>query len=250
MLDNTPDQPSNFRTKNWVEINDESKESYRTGSDIKFKTTMLTPSLCVYADAYILVKETIAITETGDNNAAERLDERNKGVTFKICTPFTKCISRINGTQMHNAQDTDIVMPMYNFIEYSDSYSEASGNLWKYYKYDPNDDITLTESFKNKIEINGKTLATGNKKNVVRAVPLKYLSNFWRSLEMPLINCEVDLILTWCKDCVISSATGETKFTDTKLYILLIILSTQVLKARLTEKNINQIRKHMHKGDI
>ena len=116
---------------------------------------------------------------------------------------------------------------MYNLIEYSDNYSETFGSLWQCCKYDPNDDITQSESFKHKIEINGKTLAVGNIKNVVRAVPLKYLSNFWRTLEMPLINCEADLILTWSKDYVISSATGETKFTDTKLYIILIILSTQ-----------------------
>ena len=89
-MDNTPDQPSKFRPKNLVEINDESKESYSTGSDIKFKTTMLRSSLCDYADAYILVKGTITITGAGGNDAAKQLDERNKGVILKNCTPFTK----------------------------------------------------------------------------------------------------------------------------------------------------------------
>ena len=69
------------------------------------------------------------------------------------------------------------------------------------YKDDPNDNITQSESFESKIKITGKTPAAGNTKDVEIIVPLKYLSNFWRTLEMPLINCEVDLILTWSKDC-------------------------------------------------
>ena len=172
---------------------------------------------------------TITITGAGDNDAAKRLDERNKSVIFKNCAPFTKCISRINGTDIDNAQDIDIVMPMYNLIEYSDNYSKTSGSLWQYYKDDPNDNITQSESFKYKIKITGKTPAGVNTKDVKIAVPLKYLSNFWRTLEMPLINCEVNLILTWSKDCVISSATGKTKFKiiDTKVYVPVVILSTQ-----------------------
>ena len=139
-LNNTLDEPSKFRTKNWVEINDESKKLYNTGSDIKFKTTLLRSNLCDYADAYILVNGTI--TRAGDDVAARQADERGKGVTFKNCAPFTKCISRINNTDIDNAQDIDIVMPMYNLIEYSDNYSKTSGSLWQYYKDDPNDNIT------------------------------------------------------------------------------------------------------------
>ena len=80
-----------------------------------------------------------------------------------------------------------------------------------------------------KIKVTGKSPAAGNTKNVVIAVPLKYISNFWRTVEMPWINCEVNLILTWSKGCVISSATGPTKFkiTDTKLYVPVVTLSTQ-----------------------
>ena len=132
LLDNTPDQPSKFRTKNWAEINDESKESYSTGNDIKFKTTMLRSSLCDYDDAYILVNGTISITGAGDNDAAKRLDERNKSAIFKNCAPFTKGISRINGTEMDNAQDIDIVMPIYYLTEYSDNCSKISGSLWQH----------------------------------------------------------------------------------------------------------------------
>ena len=92
----------------------------------------------------------------------------------------------------------DIVMPMYKLIEYSDIYSKTYGRLWQYYKDDPNDNITQSESFKSKLKMTGKTPAAGNTKDVQIIVPLKYLSNFWRTLEMPLINCEVNLILTWC----------------------------------------------------
>ena len=103
-------------------------------------------------------------------------------------------------------------MPMYNLIEYSDSYSKTTGSLWKYYKDDPNDNIIQSESFKSKTKINGKTSATGNTKDVEIIVPLKYLSNFWRTLEMALINCEFNLILTWSKDCAITNSTGAGKF--------------------------------------
>ena len=141
-LDNALDQPSTFGTKNWVEINDESKGSYSANSDIKFKTAKLRSNLCDYANAYILVKETIIITGAGNDDAVKRLDERNKGVIFKNCAPFTKVIRRINCTEIDNTQDIDIVMPMYNLIDYSDNYSKASGSLWQYYKDDPNDNIT------------------------------------------------------------------------------------------------------------
>ena len=119
-------------------------------------------------------------------------------------------------------------MPMHNLIEYSDNYSKTSGSLWQYYKDDPNDNIENSESFKYKIKITGKTPNNGNTKDVEIIVPLKYLSNFWRTLEMPLINCEVNLILTWSKDCVITNSTGAGKFaiTETKLYVPVVTLST------------------------
>ena len=174
LLDNTPDQPCKFRTKYWIEINDESKELYSTGSDIKFKTTMVSSNLCDYAGAYILVKGTVTITAAGDHDATKRLDERNKGAIFKNCAPFTKCISRINGIEIDNTQDIDIVMPMHNFIEYSDNYSKTVGSLWQYHTHDPDDNITQCESFKSKIKIIRKIPAAGNKKDVEIIVPLKY----------------------------------------------------------------------------
>ena len=100
---------------------------------------MLRSNLCDYADAYILVKGTITITGAGNDDATKQADERSKAVTFKNCVPFTKCISRINNTEIDNAKDIDIVMSMYNLIEYSDNYSKTSGSLWQYYKDEPND---------------------------------------------------------------------------------------------------------------
>ena len=145
-------------------------------ADIKFKTTMLRSNLYDYADSYILVKGTI--TAAGNNDAAKRLHERNEGVTFKNCAPFTKCMNRINNTEIDTARGIDIVMPMNNLIEYSDNYSKTSGSLQQYYKYDPNDNIVQSESFKSKMKITEKALAAGNTKDVEIILPLKYLSNF------------------------------------------------------------------------
>ena len=122
MLENTPNQLTKFRTKNCVDINYDLRGTYNTNSQIKFKTSMLRTSLCDYNDAYILVNGTITITAAGDNDAARRLDERNKGLIFNNCVPFTDCISEINNTQIDNTKYIDVVMPMHNLIEYSDNY--------------------------------------------------------------------------------------------------------------------------------
>ena len=148
---------------------------------------------------------------------------------FKNCAPFTKCISRINSTDIDKTQDIDIVMPMYNLIEYSDNYSKIPGSLWQYYKDDPNDNMENSESFKYEIKRTGKTPNNGNTKDVEIVVSLKYLSNFWRTPEIPLINCEVNLILIWSKDSAITSSEGEEKFaiTEIKFYVPIVTLSTQ-----------------------
>ena len=111
-------------------------------------------------------------------------------------------------------------MPMYNLVEYSDNYLKTSGSLWEYYRDDPNDNITQSESFKYKTEITGKTPANRNAKDVKIAVPL---------IKVLLINCEINLVLTWSEDCLISSETRATKFkiTVTKLYVPVITLSIQ-----------------------
>ena len=118
---------------------------------------------------------------------------------------------------------------MHNSKEKSSNYSKPSGSLQQYYGDDPIDNTTQSESFKYKIKITGKTPATGNTKDVKKQAPLKYLSNFWRTLEILLISCEIDLILTQFEDCVVSSANGNEKFeiTDTKLYVPVITLSIE-----------------------
>ena len=190
---------------------------------------MLKSSLCDYSDAYILGKGTITIEGAGDDAAARQADERDKGVAFKNCAPFTNWISEIDKTQVDNAKDIDIVIPMYNLIEYSDNYAKTTGSLCQYFRDEPNDNLANSESFKSKIKITGKTPNNNNVKDVEIMVPLKYLSNFWRTLEIPLINCEVNLILTWPSTCVITNSTGAGTFaiTNTKLYVPVVTLSVQ-----------------------
>ena len=200
---------------------------------------MLKSSLCDYSDAYILVKGTISVTNTAAAGAGA--NNINKKLIFKNCAPFTNCISEINNTQIDNAKDIDIVMPMYNLIEHSDNYAKTTGSLWQYCKDIPvlnaNDEITkftrgnTTDSFNFKAKITGQT-GDDRTKNVEIMVPLKYLTNFWRTLEMPLINCEVNLILTWSSACVLISTNVQNQnatfaITDTKLYVPVVTLSTQ-----------------------
>ena len=120
-------------------------------------------------------------------------------------------------------------MPLYNLLEYSDNYAKTSGRLWQYYRDEPNNILADSESFKSKIKITGKTPNDGNQKDVEIMVPLKYLSNFWRTLEMPLINFEVNVILTWLSTCVITNSPGVGAFeiTDTKSYVPVVTLSAQ-----------------------
>ena len=129
MLDNTLNQPSKFRTKYWVEINDESRGAYDTNSQIKCKTITLKSSLCDCNDKYMLVSGYITVNNIAADNAD--LNNANKKVIFKNCAPFTNCISEINNTQVGSAKDIDIVMPMHNLIEYNDNYLKTSGSFWQ-----------------------------------------------------------------------------------------------------------------------
>ena len=163
---------------------------------------MLRSSLCDYSDAYILAKGNITVNNTAaEGSAANSL---NKKVIFKNCVPFNNCISKINNTQIDNAEYFDIKMPMYNLIEYSDNYSKPSESLWQYCK-----DISAvnnagnivdftatntTDSFKFRTKTTGQTNNDAEINAVKIMFPLEYLSNFWRTLEMPLINCEVELL--------------------------------------------------------
>ena len=131
LLVKTSNQPSKFTTKNWVEINDDARGMWIQNSQIKFKISMLKSILCYYGDTYILVSRTIIFSGTGADNNAKRLDKRNKRVIFKNYAPLTECINEINNSQIDDAKDLDVVIPMYNFVEYSDNYSRTSGVLWQ-----------------------------------------------------------------------------------------------------------------------
>ena len=199
----------------------------------------LKSSLCDYSDAYIHARGTITVNNTAAADADA--SNTNKKVIFKDCAPSTNCISEINNTDLDNAKDLDIVMPMYyNLIEYSDNYSKTSGSLWQYCKDIPavnnNNAIVdftnnnLTDSFSFKVKMTGQTGNNGIK-NVEIMIPLKYLSNFLRTLEMPLINCEINLLLTWSAPCVIVStdvANQNATFpiADTK-YVPVVTVSQQ-----------------------
>ena len=125
LLDSASNKPSKFKTRNWVEINDNIRGAYSPNKQIEFKTTMLRFCLCDYSDAYLLVKENISV----NNTAAATTNNTNKKVIFNNCAPFTNCISKITNTQIDNAKYIDIVITMYKLIEYSDNYSKTSGSL-------------------------------------------------------------------------------------------------------------------------
>ena len=130
LLDNSPNELSKFKTKNWFKINDESQGTYDEDNQIRFETSMLRSSLCDYNNAYILLKGTVTVLNTTSAGAAA--NNANEKVIFKTCASFIKFMSRINNTQVDDANYIDVVMPMYSLIEYSDNYSkthEFYGNI-------------------------------------------------------------------------------------------------------------------------
>ena len=183
-----------------------------TGADtpdtIKYDTRVLKPNLYDYAEAYMLVDGTI--------RAANALNATR--LALKNYAPFTKCNLEINDEHVDTAENLDIVMPMYNLIEYSDNYQDSSATLYQYKRDEPPEDDGAADltadnssSFKYKIKLLGNIpqldadAARAERLNIKVVVPLKYLSNFFRSLEMPLINCKIKLNLTWKKKEIINS---------------------------------------------
>ena len=144
-----------------------------------------------------------------------------------------KNAEQINETFIDEATGINIIMPMNNLIEYSDNYSDTSGCLWHFKRDEITNNAELTNddnapSFKHKASLIGDTGNNGRKNGIKIAVPLKYLSNFWRSLEMPLINCKVELSLKWYERCLLNAATTATfRITDAKLYVPIVTLSTE-----------------------
>ena len=259
--DNESEQLSKFVTREYVRVNSLSN-TYNEDKSIRFKTPMLRSNLCDYSDAYILVKGTITVTAPGVNNNANNIrDKRNRPVILKNNAPFVSCITIINGELIEDADDLDIVMSMYNLLEYSKNYRKTIGSLYNYYRDELSDDaddnnfddikVVNSNTFKYKNKITGNTYnvdagAQGYDVNkngtqeVELAILLKYLGNFWRALNIPLISCEVSLELKWDKNCVITSLeqrdigggnrdnapTGATfSITDCKLYVPAVTLS-------------------------
>ena len=169
-------------------------------------------------------------------------------VLLKNCAPFTKCNLEINDEHVDTAENLDITMPMYNLIEYSDNYQDSSATLYQYKRDEPpeanafNDLTTDTSSsFKYKVSLLGNPLVANNiaRINVKVVVPLKYLSNFFRSLEMPLINCKIKSNLTWKKECVLSTDDSNAVFiiNDTKMYVPVVTLSKEDNKDFIKQQN-------------
>ena len=195
-------------------------------------------NLCDYAEAYILVDGTIRAAATNGNTR----------LALKNCAPFTKCNLEINDEHVDTAENLDITMPMYNLIEYSDNYQDSSATLYQYKRDEPPEDDAVADltadnssSFKYKLKLLGNQVLDGNiaKRSVKVVIPLKYLSNFFRSLEMPLINCKIKLNLTWKKECVLSTGAGEAVFiiNDTKLYVPVVTLSKEDNKDFIEQQN-------------
>ena len=246
LLDKIDTDSKHFATKKWYIINDENNTNYGVNKDtgannpdtIKYDTRVLKPNLCDYAEAYILVDGTIR--GTGGNN--------NTKLALKNCAPFTKCNLEINDEHVDTAENLDITMPMYNLIEYSDNYQDSSATLYQYKRDEPPEanainDLTTdsSSSFKCKVDLLGNLVLDGNiaKRGVKVVVPLKYLSNFFRSVEMPLINCKIKLTLTWKKECVLSTDAGDAVFiiNDTKMYVPLVTLSKEDNKDFIEQQN-------------
>ena len=141
-----------FITERWIEVYDQSGGNYNVNKEIRIKTSMLRSDLCDFNDAYIVVKGDITLE--GDNDA----NKRNKNLAFKNNAPFINCISKINGIKIDNAEDLDVVMPMYNLLEYSKNYRKTAGSLWNYYRDEPSGILSSdSESFKYKTSITGNT---------------------------------------------------------------------------------------------
>ena len=256
LLNDSNNESSRFATRKFYIITDQNNGQYGIGSEddstIKFNTEVIKPNPCDYSDAYILV--------TGDIKFAGIAADTN--VAFKNCAPFTRCVTHVNDGHVETAQNLDIIMLMYNLVEYSGNYADFPGTLYQFKRdespvNDAGDYVALDNStpFKYKASLLVKaTDADGNDRSLKNAkivLPLKYVSNFFSSLEMPLINCKNHLQLNYSNNnCVMYGAdtyvggdnanNRETTFkiTSTKLYVQVVTLSTKDnvnLKKQLNE---------------
>ena len=254
LLDDADNESSKFATRKLYIINDQNNGQYGRGNEndstINFETKVIKSNLCDYSDTYILVTGDIKV----ENVAADT------NVAFKNCAPFTRCVTHINDQHVETAENLDIIMTMYNLIEYCDNYRDSSGSLYQFNRdeFPMNNDknplnvaLNNSTSFKYKASLLRKaTDADGNDrslKNTKIVVPLKYLSNFFRSLEMLLINCKIHLELNWNNNCVMYGADtyagGDNandieitfKIINTKLHVPIVILSNKDSVKQLNE---------------
>ena len=210
LLDSESENLSKFVTREYVKVNSLSN-TYNENKLGRFKTSMLRSNLCDYADAYVLVKGTITVNGIV-NGVENEINRRHRPLILKNNAPFVSCITRINGELIEDVDDLDIVMLMYNLLEYSKNYRKTIGSLYNYYRGKLNDDANLnnfannnvvsSNAFKYKTKITGNTYNIGageagydaNKaetQKIELAILLKYFGNFWRALNMPVISCEV-----------------------------------------------------------
>ena len=170
---------------------------------------MIRSDLCEFSDSYIVVKGTITVTDPNDASYDKKLALKNN-------VPLTSCTSKINNTLIDNAEDLDIVIPMYNLLQYSKNYRKTTRRLWNYHRDEPNSGISgennnINYTIKDSNSFDYKTSITGKLKDINRTkyaeifVLLKYLNNFSRVLNMSLINCEINLILTWSENYVLTN---------------------------------------------
>ena len=243
LLNDSNNESSKFATRKWDIISDQNNRQYgeenENDSTIKFETKVIKPFLCNYSDAYILVTEDITVTDIAvDTNVA-----------FKNCAPFARCVIHINDKHIETAENLNILIPIYNLLEYSDNYSDTSGILYQFRRDEPSvnkagDLLNLaldnSSSFIYKASLlekatddDGDNRSLKNSKIVVL---LRCLSNFLRSLEMPLMNCKIYLELNLSKNCVMYGADANVggnhrettfKITSTKLYVPIVTLSTK-----------------------
>ena len=230
LLNGSDNESSEFARKKWYIINDQNNRQYgnedKDGTAIKFETKVNKSNLCNYSNAYILVTGNITVA----------IGNADTKVAFKNCTSFIRCVTHINDEHVETAENLDIIMPMYNLLGYSDNYADSSGSLWQFKRDEQNmngentADVTTADSsssiYKSSLF---KDIKNGVLQDVKIVAPLKYLSNIFRSLEMPLINFKTHLELNWTKHCIMSNIAGVTRFriTRTKLYVPILTLSTK-----------------------
>ena len=217
----------NSLQKNGILLAVKQQKINATRTTRKFETEIIKSSLCDYSDAFTLV--------IGDITVMQKIIQT---LHLKIVHHFVR-VKKIKDMFIDEANHINVAMPMYNLIEYGDNCLGTSGSLWQFKRDEVpnnNDDLAIlnSRSFKYKAALVGKTPDAVNNtnssvKNTKIVVPLKYLSNIWRSLEMLLINCKVHLELYWIEKFILSSAGNSSKFniTDAKLHVPILTLSTK-----------------------